>query len=277
MAHHRNFRPRAHPPAADRQSPPLWKRLKVRLFTLGGMAFAALMTLVLLPVAKDVLSDKAQRATAEPAMWVSAASKAPESGCMALRDPLGVRDRAAIRLDSDVAGVTRRLGGVWVGELPIDLSLRGGSGQATVTGIEIRPREKARPAASAAVLCHSSAGTPPVAQLTANLDAAPPIVKIGGKRYGDGSVITLAQGEQAPAHLVASITRGYLEFDIVVRFAHKDKAAETLVVYDGDPKLKRPFRVTGAAPRYRSIFIRGSGYDEAPARAACRFLPLKSC
>ncbi|MFC4056251.1 hypothetical protein ACFOY4_41760 [Actinomadura syzygii] len=266
-----------HPPSTDRQSSPLWKRLKVRLFTLGGMVFAALMTLVLLPVAKDVLSDKAQRATAEPAMWASATSKSPEAGCLALRDPLGARDRAAIQLDSDVEGVARRLGGAWIGELPIDLSLRGGSGQATITGIEIRPRERARPAASAAVLCHSSAGTPPVAQLTANLDTTPPVVKIGGKRYGDGSVITLAQGEQAPAHLVVSITRGYLEFDIVVRFAHKNKAAETLVVYDGDPKLKRPFRVTGAASRYRSIFIKGSGYDEATVRKACRFLPLKGC
>jgi hypothetical protein len=113
--------------------------------------------------------------------------------------------------------------------------------------------------------------------LTANLDATPPVVKIGGKRYGDGSVLTVAAGEQVPAHLVVSITRGYLEFDIAVRYAHRNKAAETLVVYDGDPKLKRPFRVTGPAPRYRSIFIKGSGYDVATARKACRFLPLKGC
>lgn len=104
-------------------------------------------------------------------------------------------------------------------------------------------------------------------------------MKIDGKRYGDGdgSVITVGEGEQIPAHLMVSITRGYLEFDIVVRYAHKNKASETLTVYDGDPKLRRPFRVTGAASRYRSIFIKGSGYEEATFREACRFMRLKGC
>jgi hypothetical protein len=96
----------------------------------------------------------------------------PEKGCAALGDPLGARDRAALALDSD-AGTIVRDHGAWVRELPIDLSLRGGTGQATVTAIGIRPRERAGPPLSAALLCHSTSGTPPVARLTANLDVAP--------------------------------------------------------------------------------------------------------
>lgn len=72
-------------------------------------------------------------------------------------------------------------------------------------------------------------------------------------------------------------SRGYLEFDVVLTYAYKDKAAVTLPVYDGDPKLKRPFRVTGAAPRYQDIYIKGSGYNRATPRKACAFLPLKGC
>lgn len=276
MTDHRNSRPRVHRPVAPAAEQPFWKRLKVRVITLTGLALTSFLSLVLFPVAKDLLSDKAKEATAGPVMWASAMSEEPEEGCAALGDRLGARDRSALELDSDVGTIVQGHG-AWVRELPIDLSLRGGTGQATVTAIGIRPRERVEPPLSAALLCHSTAGTPPVARLTANLDVAPPVVKLEGKRYGDGSVITVGPGEQVPAHLKVSLTRGYLEFDVVLTYAYKDKAAVTLPVYDGDPKLKRPFRITGAAPRYQDIYIKGSGYNRATPRKACAFLPLKGC
>lgn len=281
MTDHRSPRPRVHRPVASAAEQPFWKRLKVRVITVTGLALTSFLSLVLFPVAKDLLSDKAKEATAGPVMWASAMSKEPEDGCAAFGNPLGARDQAALELDSGVDTIIQDTiaqgHGAWVRELPIDLSLRGGTGQATVTAIGIRPRERVESPLSAALLCHSTAGTSPVAPLTANLDAAPPVVKLDGKPYGEGSVITVGPGEQVPAHLTVSLTRGYLEFDVVLTYAYKDKAAVTLPVYDGDPKLKRPFRVTGAAPRYQDIYIKGSGYNRAAPRKACAFLPLKGC
>ena len=276
MTDHRSPRPRVHRPVRPAVKQPFWKRLKVRVITLTGLALTSFLSLVLFPVAKDLLSDKAKEATAGPVIWASAMSVEPEKGCAALGDPLGARDRAALELDSDADTIIRGHG-AWVRELPIDLSLRGGTGQATVTAIGIRPRDRAGPPLSAALLCHPTAGASPVARLTANLDTAPPVVKLDGKRYGDGSVITVGPGEQVPAHLTVSLTRGYLEFDVVLTYAYEGKAAVTLPVYDGDPKLKRPFRVTGSAPRYRDIYIEGSGYNRATPHKACEYLPLKGC
>ena len=277
MTHNRNSRTRAHSPVKRAAEQPFWKRLKVRVITLAGVVLTSFLSLVLLPVGKDLISDKAKEVTAGPVLWVSAMSKEPEEGCEALKDPLQAPDRAAIALNSDVDAILQRHGGAWTDELSIDLSLRGGSGQATVTAIDIRPRGKAQPPLSAALLCHSTAGSSSVPRLTANLDLTPPIVKINGKRYGDRSAITINAGEQIPAHLMVSLTRGYLEFDIVITYAYKDKPSESLSVYDGDPKLKRPFRVTGAAPGYQAVYIGGSGYNEASPREACEFLPLKGC
>jgi hypothetical protein len=250
--------------------------LKVRVITVMGLALTSFLSLVLFPVAKDLLSDKAKEATAGPAMWASAMSKEPEKGCAALGNPLGARDQAALELDSDVDTLVQGHG-AWVRELPIDLSLRGGTGQATVTAIGIRPRKRAEHPLSAALLCHSTAGTPPAARLAMNLDAVPPVVKLDGKRYGDGSMITVGQGEQVPAHLTVSLTGGYLEFDLLLTYAYKDKAAVTLPVYDGDPKLKHPFHITGAASGYQAVYLKGSGYGKASPHQACTFLPLKGC
>lgn len=277
MTHHRNHRPRAHRPVTSAARQPFWKRLKVRVITLAGLALTSFLSLVLFPVAKDVLSDKAKEVTAGPVMWASAMSYEPDKGCVVLKDPLQARDQAAIQLNSDVDAVIQRHGGAWMNKLPIDLSLRGGSGQATVTAIGIRPRGRIQPPLSAALLCHSTAGNSPVSQLTADLDATPPIVKINGKRYGERSIITVNAGEQVPVHLTVSLSRGYLEFDIIVTYAYKDNPSVSLPVYDGDPKLKRPFRITGAAPGYHAIYIKGSGYDKATPREACAFLPRKDC
>lgn len=277
MARHRNTRPRVHPPAASTEEQPLWKRLRIRAIALAGLLLTSFLTIVLFPAVENVLSDKAKKATSGPVMWASANSIEPEPGCLALKDSLQAQERAAIQLDSDVDTLLRRRGVAGVNHLSINLSLRGGTGQATVTAIDIRPRGKRQPPLFAALLCYGTAGTPPVPQLTADLDATPPIVKIKGKRYGERTAITVNAGEQIPAHLQVSITRGHLEFDIVVTYAHEDRASETLTVYDGDPKLKQPFRVTGAASDYRAIYVKGSGYEKATMREACKYLPRIQC
>lgn len=274
MSPHRTPRPHVHRPAAE---PPFWKRLKVRIVALAGLALTSFLSLVLFPVVENVASDKAKEATAGPVLWASATSGEPAQGCAALREPLDARDRAAVQLDSGVPAIIQRHGGAWTNELSIDLSLRGGTGQATVTGIDVRPRGKIQPPLSTVWLCHPTAGSGPVAQLTSNLDVTPPVVKVKGRPYGERSAITVGAGEQIPANLTVSISRGYLEFDVIVTYAYKDRAAVSLPVYDGDPKLKRPFRITGVAPDYQAVYVERSGYQEATRRDGCALLPRKGC
>jgi hypothetical protein len=57
-----------HRPVRPAAEQPFWKRLKVRVITLTGLALTSFLSLVLFPVAKDLLSDKAKEATAGPVM-----------------------------------------------------------------------------------------------------------------------------------------------------------------------------------------------------------------
>jgi hypothetical protein len=275
LADHRGSRGlREHQPPAPQ---PLWKRLKVRIVAGLGAGMALVFTVVLLPTIKDALSDKVVHQGDTHVIYATATAMPPEDGCVALAKPLDAHDRAAIILGSDFNGIIRSHGGAAVRQLSIDILFQGGSGDATINAIEIQPRLSGKQQAlSSALLCHPSSGSAGVPQLTANLDAARPTVRIDGKRYPDAKILTVDPVEQVPVHLTASITQGSVQFDIRVTYTREGKT-RTLDVHDADGG---PFRLTGAAPAYRELYASGvsTGYRLASAHDMCSWIPtLKGC
>jgi hypothetical protein len=250
-------RPRVHVPVKK----PWWRRVWVRVTALVGGA-AAFGVTVLTPIVSDWLKE----ATAGTLIYASASSQPPLKGCGALKGPLRQTDRDAITLDPepDEQKMVQGQGGAWVGTLSINLILQAGKGSSEIPikAIKIVPMGPVGPPLSGALLCHPTAGTAGVPQLTVNLDAMPsPVVKLDGTRYPDKTQLKVTPEEALQLHLQASITRVYLEFVIQVIYRNKDKDM-TLTLTDGEEH--RRFRITGSASHYPVVFRKGigTGYRE---------------
>ncbi|MEU1728968.1 hypothetical protein [Nonomuraea sp. NPDC005692] len=219
-------------------------------------------------------SDAVQEIGGKPPLSVGHVEVQFDERALALREPVTEpRDRAILlgkaTNSSERAAMLARHHVATIEDMTATVVLK--ANRSSLRIIDVKPRVLTRAAPSdGALLVPGTAGQPGTVELVADLDRRPvrfALKKDPGTAYFSKKQIDLKRDEMVTLVLSIAGVKAYYEFDLVATVLAGDRSEEIVINGPGGT----PFRLTGRADTYRTVYQQSGGdfWVPEPSGPAC--------